>query len=73
MPEKGGMIVIENVKNELIPTGTITGWLICMDYKNLKKAAKKDHFCLPFIDQILNSLFSISTFWMDTVGTTKLL
>ena len=51
-----GITVIANEKNELIPTRTVTGWRVCMDYKKLNKATKKDHFPLPFIDQMLDRL-----------------
>ena len=45
-----------NEKNELIPTRTVTGWRVCMDYRKLNKATRKDHFPLPFIDQMLDRL-----------------
>jgi len=32
VPKKGGMMVIENNKNELIPQRTVTGWRMCIDY-----------------------------------------
>ena len=38
--------------NELIPTRIIIGWRICVDYKKLNQATKKDHFTLSFMDQI---------------------
>ena len=50
VPKKGGMTVVSNEKDELISTRTITGWRICMDYRKLNKATRKDHFPLPFID-----------------------
>ncbi|KAK8506990.1 hypothetical protein V6N12_041667 [Hibiscus sabdariffa] len=56
VPKKGGMIVVTNEANELLPTRTITGWRICMDYRKINKATKKDHFPLPFIDQMLDRL-----------------
>lgn len=53
---KGGMIVIANENNELIPTKTVTGWRMCIDYRKHNNAARKDHFPLPFIDQMLERL-----------------
>lgn len=50
------MTVITNEKNEIIPTRTVTGWRICIDYRKLNKATRKDHFPLLFIDQMLNRL-----------------
>ena len=48
--------MVTNEKNELIPTRTVTGWRVCMDYRKLNKATRKDHFSLPFIDQMLDRL-----------------
>jgi hypothetical protein len=51
--KKGGMTVVHNEKNELIPQRTITSWCMCIDYWKHNKATKKDHFPLPFIDEML--------------------
>nr|GFA68185.1 reverse transcriptase domain-containing protein [Tanacetum cinerariifolium] len=56
VPKKGGMIVVENEDNELIPTRLVTGWRVCIDYRNLNDATRKDHFSLPFMDQMLERL-----------------
>ena len=50
VPKKGGMTVVENEKNELVPQRTVTGWRICIDYRKLNNATRKDHFPLPFMD-----------------------
>ncbi|GKE48529.1 hypothetical protein Tco_1479787 [Tanacetum coccineum] len=56
VPKKGGMTVVKNEKDELIPQRTITGWRVCIDYRKLNNATQKDHFPLPFIDQMLERL-----------------
>ncbi|GJS77551.1 reverse transcriptase domain-containing protein [Tanacetum coccineum] len=56
VPKKGGMTVVTNEDNELIPTRLVTGWRICIDYRKLNDATRKDHFLLPFMDQILERL-----------------
>nr|GEW56319.1 reverse transcriptase domain-containing protein [Tanacetum cinerariifolium] len=53
---KGGMNVIKNDENELVPTRLVTGWRVCIDYRKLNEATRKDHFPLPFMDQMLERL-----------------
>ncbi|GKD11097.1 hypothetical protein Tco_1190782 [Tanacetum coccineum] len=56
VPKKGGMTIVLNDNNELIPSRTVTGWRVCIDYRKLNDATRKDHFPLPFIDQMLERL-----------------
>ena len=56
VPKKGGMTVIRNMKNNLIPTRTVTGWRMCIDYRKLNEATRKDHFPLLFMDLMLERL-----------------
>jgi len=56
VPKKSGFTVITNEKNELIPTRTITGWRMCIDYSKLNSMTRKDHFPFPFMDQILEMM-----------------
>ncbi|PIN09694.1 DNA-directed DNA polymerase [Handroanthus impetiginosus] len=56
VPKKGGITMVPNMHNELILTRTVIGWRVCMDYRKLNKATRKDHFPLPFIDQMLDRL-----------------
>jgi hypothetical protein len=48
---------------------------MCIDYRKLNKATKKDHFPLPFIDEMLEWLANHSFFFslMDIRGITKFL
>lgn len=56
IPKKGGMTVVKNENSELVPQRTVTGWRVCIDYRKLNDATRKDHFPLPFIDQMLERL-----------------
>ena len=56
VPKKGGFTMIRNEKNELIPSRTETGWKVCIDYRKLNIATRKDHYPLPFINQMLDRL-----------------
>jgi hypothetical protein len=57
-----GMTVIRNEKNEFIPQQTATGERMCITYRKLNKVTRKDHFPLPFIDEMLEMLANHSLF-----------
>ncbi|GJY59794.1 reverse transcriptase domain-containing protein [Tanacetum coccineum] len=56
VPKKWGVTVIKNENNKLVLTRTVTGWRVCINYRKLNDATRKDHFPLPFIDQMLERL-----------------
>jgi len=64
LPKKGGITVIKNEHDELISTRTVTGWHMCINDRRLNQATRKDHFPLPFIDQMLES----QTFFLLLLG-----
>ncbi|GKE14744.1 reverse transcriptase domain-containing protein [Tanacetum coccineum] len=51
VPKKGGITVVANKNDELVPTRTIMGWRVYIDNHKLNGATAKDHFPLPFMDQ----------------------
>ncbi|CAN6706893.1 unnamed protein product [Malus baccata var. baccata] len=60
VPKKSGVTVVKNEDNELVPTRIQTGWRVCIDYRKLNAMTRKDHFPLPFIDQMLERLAGYS-------------
>ncbi|KAB2629204.1 hypothetical protein D8674_033999 [Pyrus ussuriensis x Pyrus communis] len=60
VPKKSGVTVVENAENELVPTRIQTGWRVCIDYRKINATTRKDHFPLPFLDQMLERLAGYS-------------
>ena len=53
MPKKSGVTTVKNEKGEELSTQVTAGWRVCIDYRRLNEVTRKDHFLLPFIDQLL--------------------
>nr|KYP37913.1 Retrovirus-related Pol polyprotein from transposon 412 family [Cajanus cajan] len=56
VPKKTSLTVVKNEKHELIPTRVQNSWRVCIDYRRLNQATRKDYFPLPFINQMLERL-----------------
>jgi hypothetical protein len=56
VPKKTGITLVKNKNDELIPTRISSGWRMCVDYRKLNLSTRKDHFPLPFMDQMLERL-----------------
>ena len=57
VPKKGGIIVVPNDKYELIPQRIVTGYRMIIYFHKLNKDTKKDHYPLPFFDQVEKHVF----------------
>ena len=58
VPKKSGVTTVCNEKGEEMPTHLTTGWRVCIDYRRLNEVTRKDHFPLPFMDQLLKKISS---------------
>lgn len=56
VPKKGGITIVQNEKNYLIPIDSFMGWMLCMDYRKLNSWVEKDDFPMSFIDEILGRI-----------------
>jgi hypothetical protein len=65
------MTVVPNDNDELIPQRVVVGYRMCIDFRKVNKVTKKDHYPLPFIDQMLERLSKNTHFcfleWSRTV------
>ena len=53
VPKKSRGTNVQNERGEDVPTRLTIGWRVCIDYRGLNVVTRKDHFLLPFIDQLL--------------------
>ena len=56
VPKKSGVTTVHNEKGEELPTRLTKGWRVCIDYRRLNEVTRKDHFPLPFMDQLLERI-----------------
>ena len=57
LPKKSSITMMHNEKGEEIPTRLTTGWRVCIDYRRINEVTRKDHFPLPFLDQLLEMIY----------------
>ena len=57
VPKKSRVTTVHNEKGEEVHTRLATGWRVCIDYRRLNEVTRKDHFPLPFMDQLLERIY----------------
>ena len=58
VPKKSGITMVQNDKGEEVSTPLTSGWRVCIDYRKLNTMTRKDHFLLPFMDEVLERVSS---------------
>ena len=58
VPKQSRVTTVHNEKEEEMPTPLTTGWRVCINYRRLNEVTRKDHFYLPFMDQLLERISS---------------
>ncbi|RVW74333.1 Transposon Ty3-I Gag-Pol polyprotein [Vitis vinifera] len=48
--------VVKGENGDEVSTRLTTGWRVCIDYRKLNAVTRKDHFPLPFMDQVLERI-----------------
>ncbi|CAA6672048.1 unnamed protein product [Spirodela intermedia] len=56
-------MVIKKINGDEIQTRLTTGWRVCIDYRKLNSVTRKDHFPLPFTNQISEKLVGKNLFF----------
>ncbi|KAL6317889.1 hypothetical protein AAG906_030796 [Vitis piasezkii] len=57
VPKKSGITVVKGENGDEVSTRLTTSWRVCIDYRKLNTVTRKDHFSLPFMDQVLERVF----------------
>jgi len=61
--KKTCLTLVPNEQNELVPMRIQNGWIIYIVFRKLNANIRKDHFPIPFFDEMLERLAGKSFFY----------
>jgi hypothetical protein len=64
VPKRGGITIVPNENNELIPQRVVVGYRMCIDFRKVNKVTKKDHYPFTFYRSNVREIILENSFFV---------